>query len=270
MNPFSLDESEGDMKEKRSCGFPFHTAHSLARRAAVVCVPLPPAAMSSRVVRRMTATGGGSGEIDRDGVGRRQQQRVDGGAARGARGASSYRPTRGGGFGSRNAGVGAGAGGGDAGNQGAERRRGGMSLVQRLTGALHAAGTFLWNNAGFAPLLLYLAWIPFILASQGGWLNMPTALFGGEGLLGIFGWFRWAIPFVFNLWPYFSDFIVSSTFWVLGVPMLTLATVRHTPRALPTARRCFLPHQIVRQTKKTKKPNKIAPTGSSTTLVPRL
>ena len=55
---------------------------------------------------------------------------------------------------------------------------------------------------------------------------MPTALLGGEGFLGIISWFRWAIPFVFNLWPYFSDFIVSSTFWVLGVPMLTVVTVR--------------------------------------------
>ena len=91
---------------------------------------------------------------------------------------------------------------------------------------MHATGRFLWNNAGFAPLLLYLAWVPFILLSAGGWMHLPTALLGGEGLTGVVTWFRWAIPFVFNLWPYFSDFILSSTFWVLGVPMLSLVTVR--------------------------------------------
>lgn len=79
--------------------------------------------------------------------------------------------------------------------------------------------------AGFAPLLLYFAWVPFIVLSKEGWVSM-FGLFGGAGVWGILGWFRWAIPFVANLWPYFSDFITRSTFWVLGVPMLTLSTVR--------------------------------------------
>jgi len=35
-------------------------------------------------------------------------------------------------------------------------------------------------------------------------------------LFGILRWFRWAVPFVFNLWPYFRVFILTSTFWIVG------------------------------------------------------
>lgn len=89
-----------------------------------------------------------------------------------------------------------------------------------LVSVLHAGARFLWRYAGFAPVLLYLAWIPFVVLSKGGWAQVPTALIGGEGLTGVVAWGAWAVPFVFNLWPYFSDFVARATFWVLVVPSL--------------------------------------------------
>ena len=59
---------------------------------------------------------------------------------------------------------------------------------------------------------MYLAWVPYVL-SVSDW--RPTAAFD----LGVAAWSRWAVGFVLALWPYFSDFILASTFWVLVAPL---------------------------------------------------
>ena len=59
---------------------------------------------------------------------------------------------------------------------------------------------------------MYLAWVPYVL-SVSDW--RPTAAFD----LGVAAWSRWAVGFVLALFPYFSDFILASTFWVLVAPL---------------------------------------------------
>ena len=79
-------------------------------------------------------------------------------------------------------------------------------------GLLAAFGRFLRSSAPYAPIAMYLAWVPYVL-SVSDW--RPTAAFD----LGVAAWSRWAVGFVLALWPYFSDFILASTFWVLVAPL---------------------------------------------------
>jgi hypothetical protein len=79
-------------------------------------------------------------------------------------------------------------------------------------GLLPAFGRFLRRSAPYAPIAMYLAWVPYVL-SVSDW--RPTAAFD----LGVAAWSRWAVGFVLALWPYFSDFILTSTFVVLVAPL---------------------------------------------------
>ena len=93
----------------------------------------------------------------------------------------------------------------------ASRRRGAFGEV---TAFLSALGRFLNDHAAFAPLVLYFSWVPFLLYQ--GWV--PAGPFGD----GVFGWFAWLFSFLRHLFPYFSDFILASTFWVLVAPTAAL------------------------------------------------
>ena len=96
----------------------------------------------------------------------------------------------------------------------ASRRRGAFGEVTAFLGAL---GRFLNDHAAFAPLLLYFSWVPFLLFQ--GWV--PASPFG-DGVFGVVGWFAWAFSFLWHLFPYFSDFLLASTFWVLVAPTAAL------------------------------------------------
>jgi hypothetical protein len=86
-----------------------------------------------------------------------------------------------------------------------------------VTAFLGALGRFLNDHAAFAPLLLYFSWVPFLLYQ--GWV--PAGPFG-DGVFGVVGWFAWAFSFLWHLFPYFSDFLLASTFWVLVAPTTAL------------------------------------------------
>jgi hypothetical protein len=74
---------------------------------------------------------------------------------------------------------------------------------------------FVNDKAGYFPLLFYLAWVPYILSLGSVPVEGPFA----HGLAGVPEWCRWALSYVVNLWPYFSSFIVTATFWVLVAPV---------------------------------------------------
>jgi hypothetical protein len=76
-----------------------------------------------------------------------------------------------------------------------------------------AFGRFINHRAGFFPLLLYFAWMPYIVSLG----VLPEGPFA-NGVAGIPEWCRWAFSYAAHLWPYFSSFIVKATFWVLVVP----------------------------------------------------
>jgi hypothetical protein len=77
-----------------------------------------------------------------------------------------------------------------------------------------ALGRFVNDKAGYFPLLFYLAWVPYIVSLG----VVPEGPFA-HGLAGVPEWTRWAASYAVNLWPYFSNFIVTATFWVLVVPV---------------------------------------------------
>ena len=92
------------------------------------------------------------------------------------------------------------------------RARRGATKAAR--GGVVALGRFVNDKAGYFPLLFYLAWVPYIVSLG----VVPEGPFA-HGLAGVPEWTRWAASYAVNLWPYFSNFIVTATFWVLVVPV---------------------------------------------------
>ena len=92
------------------------------------------------------------------------------------------------------------------------RARRGATKAAR--GRVVALGRFVNDKAGYFPLLFYLAWVPYIVSLG----VVPEGPFA-HGLKGVPEWTRWAVSYAVNLWPYFSNFIVTATFWVLVVPV---------------------------------------------------
>lgn len=92
------------------------------------------------------------------------------------------------------------------------RARRGATKAAR--GGVVALGRFVNDKAGYFPLLFYLAWVPYIVSLG----VVPEGPFA-HGLAGVPEWARWAASYAVNLWPYFSNFIVTATFWVLVVPV---------------------------------------------------
>ena len=92
------------------------------------------------------------------------------------------------------------------------RARRGATKAAR--GGVVAFGRFVNDKAGYFPLLFYLAWVPYIVSLG----VVPEGPFA-RGLAGVPEWCRWALSYVVNLWPYFSSFIVTATFWVLVAPV---------------------------------------------------
>jgi hypothetical protein len=93
------------------------------------------------------------------------------------------------------------------------RARRGATTAAR--GGVVALVRFVNDKAGYFPLLFYLAWVPYILSLGSVPVEGPFA----HGLAGVPEWCRWALSYVVNLWPYFSSFIVTATFWVLVAPV---------------------------------------------------
>ena len=93
------------------------------------------------------------------------------------------------------------------------RARRGATKAAR--GGVVALVRFVNDKAGYFPLLFYLAWVPYILSLGSVPVEGPFA----HGLAGVPEWCRWALSYVVNLWPYFSSFIVTATFWVLVAPV---------------------------------------------------
>ena len=98
------------------------------------------------------------------------------------------------------------------------RARRGATKAAR--GRVVALGRFVNDKAGYFPLLFYLAWVPYIVSLG----VVPEGPFA-HGLKGVPEWTRWAVSYAVNLWPYFSNFIVTATFWVLVVPVSAVVGV---------------------------------------------
>ena len=99
------------------------------------------------------------------------------------------------------------------------RARRGATKAAR--GGVVAFGRFVNDKARYFPLLFYLAWLPYIVSLG----LVPEGPFA-HGLAGVPEWCRWSLSYAVNLWPYFSAFIKTSTFWVLVVPVSAVVSAR--------------------------------------------
>ena len=99
------------------------------------------------------------------------------------------------------------------------RARRGATKAAR--GGVVAFGRFVNDKARYFPLLFYLAWLPYIVSLG----LVPEGPFA-HGLAGVPEWCRWSLSYAVNLWPYFSAFIKTATFWVLVVPVSAVVGVR--------------------------------------------